>query len=558
MSVSEFIVDIELDKIEVLVKTPGFFTNITNYINNLIVNFNSLFYEQIEYNREIEIKKLLIIEIKQIFKNFNKLLNKYFALKPDSTILIDLDFQWYASDRMLVDMEQTRTFTPQTPNNKIMSKVLTINCKLIDFLDDVYIIQIKSLKNKIKYMWLALEQKKNSISTNQYDYAKSILDATIVKINSIIDIVKKEYRDIHTQSKLIRSYFLSKVDFIEYLSTVPSSIFNIFNSSLYFIEEDKEFLNFAVQQKAWLPSEIRCEYLKKILGLMEKQGLDPEILMILHSFNPNPVTIVDDIITLYWKSKNDPDTISYIYMLQTLISQCKTKINLYTIDIQKLILLTSVELELISKLDKTQLGLEQKIYESICYLVLDNIDHLVQSTPEIFNCYLIYQIPNVLLKLFDETFENPNVYQIINNIFSTHMSSKFGIYYLSSMIEDTKLLKLQTLLTEDKAFKLVKWYKIYKYINDNVYDSDILDPLTSTVLVIPSVFPMSADNNIYNVGICDKYIFEAYLWIKNENPFTRSELTISTFEEFNSQLVLTEKINEINAKLKEYVKQASC
>lgn len=557
MSVSELIVDLELSKIETLVRAPGFFTNITNYINQLFVNFNSSFDEQIDINVEIEIKKMLIREIKQIFANFNKILFRYFEVKPEATILIDLDFQWYTSDKMLIDVEQSRPFSPPTPNNGTMSKILTINCKLIDFLNETYILQIKSLKNKIRYIQSDLEQKKSTMSVNQYNYVKSVLDTKVNEINTIIDNVKKEFKEIHVQSKPIHSYFLMRADFVEYLSMVPVSIFNIFNSSLFFIEEDRDFLNFAIEQKSWLPSEIRCEYLKKIMGLMEKQGLEPEILMILHSFNPDPITVIDDIISMYWESKKDPESISYIFMLQTLITRCKTRINAYTVVIDKLVMFISVELELISKLDKTQLGLEKKIYESMWYIVLENIDHLVKLSPEIFDSYLIYQIPNVLLKLFDETFENPKVYQMINNIFVTHMSSRYGIYYLSSMIDESKKSKLQVLLTEEQATKLVKWYKIYKYINDNVYDSDIVDPLTSTVLVIPSVFPMNADNNTDNIGICDKYVFEAYLWEKKENPFTRSELTISKFEEFNTLAVFTDKINEVKAKLREHVKHAS-
>ncbi len=554
MSIIAFTQDIELEQIESLVKTREFFQDIIKCINDTIINYNSSYNEQLDIQDEINIKKMSIRDIRQIFANFNKILNKYFTVKPDATILIDLDSQWYSSDKMLIETGDARPFSPPTPNNRIMSKILTINCKLIDFLNDVHILQIKSIKNNIRYMKHELEQKKSTISVNQYNYLKSVVEAKVTQYNTVMDQIKSEFKEIHTQSKPIQSYFLIRADFVEYLSTIPISIFNIFNSSLFFIEDDIEFLDFVIKQKEWLPSELRCEYLKKIMKLMEKQGLEQDVLVKLHTFNPNPVILVDDIITMYWKSKKDPESISYIYMLQMLISRFKQRINIYTIDIQKLIMLTSVELELISKLDKTQLGLEQKIYESMCYTVLDNINHLVNLSPEIFNCYLIYQIPNVLLKLFDETFTNTQVYSMLNSIFTTHMSSRHGIYYLSSMIDEAKMTKLQTLLTEEQAGKLTKWYKVYKHINDNVFDSDIVDPLTSTVLVIPSVFPMSTDDPD-NIGICDKHVFGAYLWEKKENPFTRSELTIQAFEEFTTQPRYLDKINEVKAKLREYVKQ---
>ncbi len=556
MSVSTFFEDLELEQIESLVKTQGFFTNIINYINHLIINFNSTFDEEIDIVDTIKIKLMLLKEIKHIFGNFNKILNKYFQVKPDATILIDLDNQWYSNDRMLIETNESTPFSPPTPNNRVMSKILTINCKLIDFLNECYMVQIKSLKNKIRYLNHELEQKRLTCSVNQFNFLKAMVEQKISQINETIDRTKSEFREIHIKSKHIHSYFLIRSDYVEYLSTLPISIFNIFNSSLFFMEEDKEFLEFAIKQKSWLPSELRCEYLKKIMKLNEKEGLAQDVLLILHSFNPDPVTIIDDIITLYWKSKKDPETISYIYMLQSLVSRSKPRINIYTVELQKLIVLISVELELISKLDKSQINLEQNIYESMCYVVLENIDHLIKLSPEIFDSYLIYQIPNVLLRLFDETFTNPQILRSINSIFMTHMSSRFGIYYISSMIDQAKLFKLQTLLDEENSQKLDKWFKVYKHINDNVFDSDIVDPLTSTVLVIPSVFPMSMDDPD-NIGICDKNVFGAYLWEKKENPFTRSELTIQAFEEFASQSKYKTRIDEIKGKLREYVKQAS-
>ena len=63
------------------------------------------------------------------------------------------------------------------------------------------------------------------------------------------------------------------------------------------------------------------------------------------------------------------------------------------------------------------------------------------------------------------------------------------------------------------------------------------------------------DNNFTISNICDKNIIESYLWEKNENPFTRSELTIEKLKEFNiiekNILLIKETKNKLNQIIKD-------
>jgi hypothetical protein len=120
------------------------------------------------------------------------------------------------------------------------------------------------------------------------------------------------------------------------------------------------------------------------------------------------------------------------------------------------------------------------------------------------------------------------------------------------MIEIEQIKKLPVSLEQNKKF--ISWFNYYKYINDNMDTTDVSDPLTSTILVIPYVIPM--DNAFTISNICDKNIIESYLWEKKENPFTRSELTIERLKEFNSEERNMQMIKDTKTKLNKFISDA--
>jgi hypothetical protein len=156
------------------------------------------------------------------------------------------------------------------------------------------------------------------------------------------------------------------------------------------------------------------------------------------------------------------------------------------------------------------------------------------------------------MTLYDEAYTNHKIMIYLNDIFRSYLSSKLGIYYLASMIELDQIKKLPVSLEQNEKFVL--WFNYYKYINDNMDTTDITDPLTSTILVIPYVIPM--DNAFIISNICDKNIIESYLWEKKENPFTRSELTIERLKDFNSEEKNILMIKETKTKLNKYISEA--
>jgi hypothetical protein len=550
--INQFINTDNIIIIETLVKNKTFLDDLITHINNLISNI------QVQYDRELDslkdnIKNIFIEEIKTIIKNLSTILSKYFEKRPGTFISMDLDNVWYLSEKKFLPNDKN-IMNPYA-QNKAISKILTIVCKLIDFLNDFHLNQITDCKKKIQYLKRKLEEEKDNIGIIQFHYMTKQFNKMIGQLELSKEKYIEKFKLVHEISKPVQQYFINMFnsDFANelYLAFTPVSILNIFQSSLYFVDTDDEFLNFIVKFKSWLPSEYRCKYGVSIIKLLKKQDLDIKIKQILRNFNPEPKLLIDDIISMARKSNKDPSILSDITTLQFILAQFKNKINWFELNNEQIVLFVSVELSLISKFNKGEIN-NDKMYEDILNNLLKLINYTMKYNPGLFESYLVYSIPNTLMTLYDEAYTNHKIMIYLNDIFRSYLSSKLGIYYLASMIELDQIKKLPVSLEQNEKFVL--WFNYYKYINDNMDTTDITDPLTSTILVIPYVIPM--DNAFIISNICDKNIIESYLWEKKENPFTRSELTIERLKDFNSEEKNILMIKETKTKLNKYISEA--
>jgi hypothetical protein len=541
--------------VEEVVKDKLFLDELISYINKLVLNC------QVEYDRELdetenEIKNIFIEEMKTIIKNLTMIMLKYFTKKPNSMISLELTNKWYCSEKfILATTDNNVGLSNPYAQNKTISSILTIICKQIDFLNDYYLNKISGMERYIEYLKIKLKEEEEKVSVNQFYFMTKHFDILVEKINKSKEKTIDDFRRVYTISKPILQYFITifSVEYTisTYLQFTPISLLNIFRSSLYFIKEDYEFLDFIVKFKNWLPSEYRCKYGVEIIKLLNDKDLDYKNKKILRGFNPNPCLLIEDIITLYYKTNKDKSILEEILSLEYILSYFKEQINWTELDKNKIIKFVSVQLSLTSKFEKNEIG-NEKIYLNIMIMLLDSIISVMSYNNNLFESYLAYLIPNKLISFYDTDYSNIAIRENLDKIFRLYLSSKLGIYYLASMIELEQMEKIVTELEQKKKF--IKWFNYYKYINENVSDSDIMDPLTSSILVVPYVIPM--DNDFIMSNICDKNIIESYLWEKNENPFTRGKLTIEKLREFNELEKNLELVKNTKIKLKQFINDA--
>jgi hypothetical protein len=522
-----------IDIIENTIQRPFFFEELFIFIRDLISNCQIEYDEDLSEIEEYEIKNVFIDDIKNIIINLNMVLVKYFNKNLGKLISLDLENIWYSSEKTLLKNDILSTLVNPFIKNKTISKILTIVCKLIDFLNEYSITKIKTIDENIEYLKYRLKEIQLTHNFAEYEHMLKDFNKRIESREFLKNLYCDNFKEIHEISKPVQQYFInifdSGFDNDYYFKYTPITVLNIFQSSLYFINNDYNFLKFIIKFKNWLPSEYRCKYGSTIMKLYFDKDLDINSKKILGKFNPNLSLIIDDIITIYWKSKSDPSLLGDILKLNCQFINFKNNIVWNELDNNKNILFLSIELSLISALKNKENITGDRYYEQILENELEIINHVLISNNNLFESYLIYNIPSVLLSLYDEHFSNPGILTHLNNIFRMYLSSKLGINYLSSMIEEEYIFKLPA--NTEQIEKFLKWFKYYKYISDNINDTGILDQISSTVLVIPYVLPMDTEFTLCD--ICDKNIIESCLWEKRENPFTRSFLTIDMLKELN-------------------------
>jgi hypothetical protein len=114
---------------------------------------------------------------------------------------------------------------------------------------------------------------------------------------------------------------------------------------------------------------------------------------------------------------------------------------------------------------------------------------------------------------------------------------EIGMERISNYVSETELLKIK------------QWSTIYQQLSD--VEEDLVDPLTSCVVVKPCFIPI--DTNAQLIQVCDLYMLCTYLWTKPENPFTRQPLSIENVLEFNQKEDIQEKYKQTMSRLKKLI-----
>jgi hypothetical protein len=530
---------------------------IINYINNAIIPNCMIDYSNyVENDDDIsqfkELKELFISEGIQIIKKLNNIILKHIDKKPNEFVNIDIKNNWYLNEPSII--ENKNNYSNIFFDYALISKILTINFKLIDFMNDQYLNEIKYYEDRENYLKHILVEKKNELSYFEYLLFKHKVNRVLKSIDNDKKNIIDNFKILHENSKTIHNYFLSLFSYMKnsnldnYISFLPLCTLNIFRSSLYFIEDSDsiDFLNFIIQFEDWIPSLHRCIYLSKILGLSVKS----EFKNYLNKFNPDINLIICDLISMHKKIIKDSSVLNDINLFNSLLSYIfKKKKYIISLDKDQLVHFISTELEILSKIKENSEHISNNNdYLTMIKNCLAPIKYILFENKNICDSYLIYQIPTTLLSLYNTITDDYELKEYLDSIFLSLLENKLGIIYLSSILDDGTIKNLQIPLSEDNKLKLLKWCEIYKKMNNFSDYDQLVDPITSCTIVTPCVIPM--DNSGKMLQICDKNMIISYIWNKSENPFTRSSLTIEELEKLNENEESIEKIKEFNKILK--------
>lgn len=529
---------------------------VSTTIANCHIDYTETSEDELDREESEELLEMHKNELLNILTNMTKIIIKFNEIKIRkegfSTILLDLNNSWYENERYIVEKVSNITF-----DNIKISKIMTICCKIIDFLSEHTLNKINYFERiimRIKHD--ANEQMEGrTLTLREQQRIKSILKLRINKITELKNASVEKLKIIDNHSKPIQQYFLEKLmmNDLNYLAKTPITVLNIFQSSLYLVknnivENNFDFINLVLEFKEWMPTEYRSLY----YGIYVVLSTNPETRYITNNKSPNVKLLLTDIETLYWKSTKNPEILydgnCFMGLIMLLNGKLRRTIYLDISD-KKYISFVSLSLTLISKYceNKKTENSNTEIFVALILNLLQLI-HKILENVDLLNSFLIYKIPSILLGLYEMNFEDkPEIIDELNRIFIIYNLNSSSLNYLASILDEKKIDTIP-LLPEQKA-NLLKNIKYYKHIYDNVSDEDVYDGISSTVIIEPYVLPMNIDKTY--TGMCDKNVIETCIWDTKTNPFTRSPIDIETLADFNMSEENIEKRRNTRVKLSE-------
>ena len=362
---------LDMDTLEQYLKADNSIEIIVNYITQNIFP-NALIRDQIDTDNDEqldlnEVRETSINEGIELVKKLSLVIQKYITEKSNEYVNIDTSMQWFAGDTMLVPtLVTTSESLNMFKNKKKISKILAIICKLVDFINTIFLTDIDLFKRKLLY-----------VTSQPISIHKIYLVGQLTKYHE--ECIAK-FKIFHSQCYIIHEYILSiyRTNNFGYLRYMPQSTLNIFSSSLYFLKDDFNFLNFIIDFVDWLPSEVRCKYFTKMILLKDRN--------LIMRFNPKVSLLINDINTLYKEYLKDNSIIQDLVVITQIINFIfqNRKIDL-TIDQNVLIYFISVQLTIISKIKSIKDNIPIDEYYHIIIDCFQCILKIIQNNNNILN-----------------------------------------------------------------------------------------------------------------------------------------------------------------------------
>ena len=191
---------------------------IINYINNTIIPNCMIDYsEYVQNNDDLaqfkELKELFINEGLEIIKKLNNIILKHIDKKPNEFVNIDIKNNWYLNEPSI--SENKNNYSNPFFDYTLISKILTINFKLIDFINDQYLNEIKYYEDRENYLKHMLLEKEKELSYFEYLFLKNKVNELLKSIDTDKKNIRDNFKIFHENSKQIHNYFLSMFSFMK-------------------------------------------------------------------------------------------------------------------------------------------------------------------------------------------------------------------------------------------------------------------------------------------------------------------------------------------------------
>ena len=490
-------------------------------LDSVITYINSVICPMISINIDGEDKDKFILEAFSIVKNLSLIIKKHQQDRPVEYVNVITEDGWYADELKITGSSEYNNIFK---DYKIISTVLTIIVKLVDFLNEYFL-------NNIAHMCLEED----------------------INFEDILDLYDKGTctRNIHIQISMFKNFYDNKCRIVHmyFISMfrdiygsnrsggpngpvgLPIKVLDIFNSSLFFLQPDDRFCSFITKFERWLPSHIRNRYTISIL----------KIPNMIPSLNPPLDLLVSDINDLYKKYLRNihltNDMCMNIIFLRVLLQKKNIAYLLSSVSFKDRQNLVSILLTIITKIKSVVQSIE------IIKNALQCIDIIINHDNNIVKTYVGYQIIVISISLYE--IETTLFYTPLDSIFNLLIRENTNaLIYFS--FQNKPVINLLSIVWHPDIKKLFK--KISDEYEDLGENEVLLDPINSCCIVDPCAVKEHGEVKIYDKNVLLTWLFDSYV-----NPFTREELTPQMVHEFNETEEAKTAISQFNELKKSFV-----
>ena len=527
---------IDRSEIEKEIKTnPNLLSAIHHYIHKTIIPYTVTDYSEHiqtldDEDQFSEMSQMFQQESQQLFSNLLSILVRYRQVKKNSFINVDTDKD--SITFLCSDIVQTPIPNP-FEKKPTLSQLLSILVKLADHTSTVYTNELDMLDGRIDYI--------DRLKKDAHEIQAKVYEKFLKALEKKMETEKNNFQNFIQTCEPLRDYFydILQHENQNYLYYLPISILDIF---LPFTKMpiDDAFLSFFLRFDEWIPSEFRSRFLPSVITNDS-----------IRNFKPKVDLLITDTITIYKKSMKDPELLQDLFFVVSLLSRFvkKNYLVVSNMETQTLICFLSIGITLISKSKEIP---EESTLISLTGDILVCLLETIHAKPDVMNSYLVYQLSNCLLEIIKDARITEKYNSKLFQLFTLVLSNKLSMIYMANTLSEELEIGMERIsnyVSESELLKIKQWSTIYQQLSD--VEEDLVDPLTSCVVVKPCFIPIDTVGNM--IQVCDLYMLCTYLWTKPENPFTRQPLSIENVLEFNQKEDIQEKYKQTMTRLKKLI-----
>ena len=539
IKMSDFIIrvvktSIERSVIENELKTnPHFLSEIHHYIHKTIIPSTVTDYSEHiqsldDEDQFSEMRQMFQQESQQLFSNLLSILVRYRQVKPSSFINVDTE------KKSITFLCSKNSDIPDPFEKKpTLSQLLSILVKLVDHTSTVYTNELDMLDRRIDYI--------ERLKKDAHEIQAKVYEKFLKALEKKVETEKNNFQNFIQTCEPLRDYFyhILQHENQNYLYYLPISILDIF-LPFTTMKIDDAFLTFFLRFDEWVPSEFRSRFLPFVITNDS-----------IRNFKPKVDLLIMDTITIYKKSIKQPELLQDLFFVVSLLSRFvkKNYLVVSNIETQTLIRFLSIGITLISKSKEVP---DEATSVSLTGDILVCLLEVIHAKPNVMDSYLVYQLSNSLLEIIKDARITEKYNSKLFQLFTLVLSNKLSMIYMANTLSEELEIGMERIsnyVSETELLKIKQWSTIYQQLSD--VEEDLVDPLTSCVVVKPCFIPIDNVGNMTQV--CDLYMLCTYLWTKPENPFTRQPLSIENVLEFNQKEDIQEKYKQTMTRLKKLI-----